>query len=115
MLGAIIGDMVGSIYEFNPIKSKNFDIYDKRMTMTDDSLLTLAVTKVLMNNYPINFSEESLNSIKDQLISYKKKIDILGDTNNNDIKCELIPTSKEEMNILKDEDLKNLLFSVGFY
>ena len=54
-------------------------------------------------------------SIKDQLISYKKKIDILGDTNNNDIKCELIPTSKEEMNILKDEDLKNLLFSVGFY
>ena len=68
MLGAIIGDMVGSIYEFNPIKSKNFDIYDKKMTMTDDSLLTLAVAKVLMNNYPINYSEESLNSIKDQLI-----------------------------------------------
>ena len=55
--------------------------------------------------------------VKDQLTSYKKKIDILGDTNNdnNNIKCELIPTSVDDMNILKDEDLQNLLFTVGFY
>ena len=64
--------------------------------------------------YKMNLNK-CLESIKDQLTSYKKKIDILGDPNNNDIKCELIPTSKEEMNLLKDEDLKNLLFSVGFY
>ncbi len=37
MLGAIIGDMVGSIYEFRPCKTKEFDIYDSRMRMTDDS------------------------------------------------------------------------------
>ena len=41
MLGAIIGDMVGSKYEFHPIKRKDFDIYDPRMRMTDDSLLTI--------------------------------------------------------------------------
>ena len=68
MLGAIIGDMVGSIYEFDPIKSKNFDIYDERMFMTDDSLLTIAVAKVLINNFPIDYSAESLNKIKNQLI-----------------------------------------------
>ena len=56
MLGAIIGDMVGSIYEFKPIKTKDFPIIDKRMRMTDDSLLTIAVAKTLMKHYPIDYS-----------------------------------------------------------
>ena len=68
MLGAIIGDMVGSLYEFHPIKTKDFEIYDNRMRMTDDSLLTIAVAKVLMNNYPLSFDEESLDKIKKDLI-----------------------------------------------
>lgn len=67
MLGAIIGDMVGSLYEFNPIKTKDFEIYDNRMRMTDDSLLTIAVAKVLMNNYPISYDQESLEKIKKEL------------------------------------------------
>ena len=69
MLGAIIGDMVGSLYEFHPIKSKAFDIYDNRMRMTDDSLLTIAVAKALMNNYPINYDEESINKLKNDVIN----------------------------------------------
>lgn len=68
MLGAIIGDMVGSIYEFHPIKKKEFNIYDKRMRMTDDSLLTIAVAEVLLNHYPFKFDEESLKSIQNDLI-----------------------------------------------
>ena len=65
--------------------------------------------------------ENCFNFIKEQLISFKKKINILGDTtNDNDkdkdgIQCELIPTSADDMNMLKDDDFKNLLFSVGFY
>ena len=31
MLGAILGDMVGSMYEFHPCKTKKFNIYDQRM------------------------------------------------------------------------------------
>lgn len=68
MLGTLIGDIVGSIYEFNPIKSKDFNIYDERMHMTDDSLLTLAVAKVLINNYPFDYSKECLDKIKKDLI-----------------------------------------------
>ena len=60
-----------------------------------------------------NFNE-CLDSIKEQLISYKKKIDILEDKS-NDIKCELIPKTMAEMLLLKDEDLQKLLFSEGFY
>ena len=67
MLGAIIGDMVGSLYEFKPIKTKSFRIIDKRMRMTDDSLLTLAVAKTLMDNYPIKYDEESLKKIQKDL------------------------------------------------
>ena len=67
MLGAIIGDMVGSIYEFHPIKTKDFEIYDNRMRMTDDSLLTIEVANALMNNYPFSFDQESLDKIKKDL------------------------------------------------
>ena len=68
MLGAIIGDMVGSVYEFHPIKRKNFEIFDNRMRMTDDSLLTIAVAKALIKNYPINYSKESLKSLQEDVI-----------------------------------------------
>ena len=68
MLGAIIGDMVGSIYEFRPIKSKKFEIYDNRMFMTDDSYLTIAVAKVLLKHYPINYDEESQKAIQKDLV-----------------------------------------------
>ena len=69
MLGAIIGDMVGSMYEFESIKTKNFNIFNMESRMTDDSLLTIAVAKVLMKCYPISYDEKTLNSIKKDLIN----------------------------------------------
>lgn len=62
MLGAIIGDMVGSIYEFSKSNSKEFNIYNENMKMTDDSLLTIAVAKVLLANYPIRHEKNHLDS-----------------------------------------------------
>jgi ADP-ribosyl-[dinitrogen reductase] hydrolase len=43
ILGAMIGDAVGSIYEFNNIKTKEFEFFNKRMDFTDDSVMTMAV------------------------------------------------------------------------
>ena len=68
MLGAIIGDMVGSVYEFHPIKTKKFDIFNIRERMTDDSLLTIAVGKSLLKHYPIKYDEQSLKRIQEDLI-----------------------------------------------
>ena len=48
MLGAIIGDMVGSFYESNNPKTKDFYFFNPNMKMTDDSLLTIAVAKTLL-------------------------------------------------------------------
>lgn len=68
MLGAIIGDMVGSVYEFHPIKTKDFNIFNRRSRMTDDSMLTFAVATTLLKNYPIDYSDKGLEKIKNDLV-----------------------------------------------
>ena len=49
MLGAIIGDMAGSIYEFNNIKSREFEFLSDRCEPTDDSTLTCAIARALID------------------------------------------------------------------
>lgn len=48
MLGAVFGDIVGSIYEFNNIKSTQFELLGDKSTYTDDSILTIAVADWLL-------------------------------------------------------------------
>lgn len=48
VLGAIVGDIVGSIYEFNNIKTKDFPLFGERCYPTDDSIMTLAVASALV-------------------------------------------------------------------
>ena len=50
MLGALVGDIVGSSYEFANTKSMDFDMYPKSSRFTDDSVMTLAVAKWLMED-----------------------------------------------------------------
>lgn len=49
MLGAIYGDVIGSYYEVHNTKNYNFDFHPES-TFTDDSLLTTAVCKAILNN-----------------------------------------------------------------
>jgi type I restriction enzyme M protein len=48
MLGAIIGDIVGSRFEWNNIKTKEFDFLTYACEVTDDSIMTLAVAKAIL-------------------------------------------------------------------
>ena len=48
MLGALVGDIIGSIYEFRNTKSMDFELFPKGSRFTDDSVMTLAVAKWLM-------------------------------------------------------------------
>ena len=48
MLGAIIGDIVGSRFEFNNHRSKDFELFAEGCFATDDSIMTLAVAKAMM-------------------------------------------------------------------
>ena len=49
MIGSVIGDIVGSIYEFDNIKTKEFTLFQSRQEYTDDSILTFATADWLMN------------------------------------------------------------------
>jgi ADP-ribosylglycohydrolase len=52
MLGAVAGDIIGSVYEFHPIKSTDFPLFGKRSEWTDDSILTMAVAETLLTGRP---------------------------------------------------------------
>lgn len=49
MLGAIVGDIVGSIYEWDNIKTKDFSLFKNECFFTDDTVMTIAVAEGLMN------------------------------------------------------------------
>ena len=49
MIGAIIGDVIGSVYEFNNHRSKEFPLFQASSDFTDDSVLTFATAKVLLD------------------------------------------------------------------
>jgi len=47
MIGAIIGDIVGSIYEFNNHRSKDFELFKGECFFTDDTVMTIAIAMAL--------------------------------------------------------------------
>ena len=48
MLGAVIGDIVGSRFEWNNIRIKEFDFFHQTCTFTDDSVMTLAIASAIL-------------------------------------------------------------------
>ena len=62
IIGAIAGDIIGSVYEFHPIKTKEFPLFRKRSTFTDDTIMTLAVAKWLLNDR--NSKEELVKQLQ---------------------------------------------------
>lgn len=54
MFGALIGDLVGSVYEWNNIKTKDFaPLIAAKAFLTDDSVLTVAVADALLHQRPM--------------------------------------------------------------
>lgn len=52
MIGAIAGDIIGSIYEWNNIKAKSFPLFSDWCFFTDDTVLTVALAESLMSGTP---------------------------------------------------------------
>ena len=51
MLGAIVGDIVGSVYEFDNHRSKDFPLFTERSHFTDDTILTIATADAQMTDW----------------------------------------------------------------
>ncbi len=52
MWGAVVGDIAGSMYEFNPIKTKSFEMFQSPCDYTDDTVCTAAISDILLHNLP---------------------------------------------------------------
>ncbi len=65
MLGAIVGDIIGSYYEFRPWKSEDFPLFTEKSRFTDDTVMTLAVGFGVMHGY--NDEESSRKAFIDNM------------------------------------------------
>lgn len=77
MVGAIIGDIVGSVYEFNNIKTKNFDFFSNNCKFTDDTIMTIAIFKALQdckNEFADKNSNERIEITKNSLYPEYKNL-----------------------------------------
>lgn len=68
MLGAIIGDIVGSRFEFNNVHTKNFEFFHEDCHITDDSAMTIAVMYAIING-----DTQNEQSFKPTVINAYKK------------------------------------------
>jgi ADP-ribosylglycohydrolase len=58
MKGAIIGDIIGAPFEFNRTKNDNFKYREEKEKYTDDTVLTIATMKAILNN--TTYEEETI-------------------------------------------------------
>lgn len=70
MIGSIIGDVVGSRFEFENCRSKDFNLFDNDCFFTDDTVCTMAVTKTLLEYV----DEAHFYAHYDLLEEYKNKL-----------------------------------------
>lgn len=68
MLGAIIGDTVGSRFEWHNHRSKDFDFLTYKCEQTDDSIMTLAIAKAILK------SEGNVNKLSDLVVRYMQQL-----------------------------------------
>lgn len=52
MIGAIAGDIIGSVYEWDNIKTKDFHLFSDRAFFTDDTVLTIALADSILTGIP---------------------------------------------------------------
>ena len=75
MLGAMIGDIVGSRFEFDNHRDKNFELFTDECKVTDDSIMTLAVAKALMETAKHSVGAEPYRSELERLtVKYMQEI-----------------------------------------
>ena len=65
-LGAIVGDIVGSVYEWDNIKTKEFLLFSSKCLPTDDSIMTLAIAKALLecNGSYVILSQKAIDNMR---------------------------------------------------
>ena len=72
MTGAIAGDIIGAPYEFNNIKTTVFDIFNKKTSFTDDTVMLLANAKWLIDSLQ-NPDKYSMDKLEEFMVEFGQK------------------------------------------
>lgn len=73
MIGAILGDIIGSPYEFDcGNKSKNFPLFSSKSTYTDDTVMTLAVCQAFLDAQSSASDDWILRSLANRMRQFGK-------------------------------------------
>ena len=74
MYGAILGDIIGSPYEFDQgYKTKDFPLFSPNSTFTDDSVMTLAVADAFLSITPDTENADICRRLVRSMQSYGRK------------------------------------------
>lgn len=72
MLGAIVGDIIGSRFEWNNVKTVDFELFNSTSRFTDDTVMTIAIADAILNReHYKNFFTDAIESKK--AYAYKLK------------------------------------------
>ena len=72
MIGAICGDVVGSVYEWHNIKTKEFELFRNDCEFTDDSVMTVAIAKASLEY----IKDRNKDKFRENCIKYMREIGI---------------------------------------
>lgn len=81
MYGAILGDIIGSVYEWHNVKTKEFPLFAKHSRFTDDSVMSLAVADGFMAafadercsvNGPEDVNDSNMDEVADHIAQSMK-------------------------------------------
>lgn len=73
MIGAILGDIIGSPYEFDRgNKSKEFPLFSRESTYTDDTVMTLAVSLTFLDAQPSASDDWILQNLANRMRQFGK-------------------------------------------
>ena len=70
MFGAILGDIIGSPYEFdhNNIKTKDFPLFSRNSQFTDDTVMTIAIAEAIL------YADGDLDDLADEAVTSMQKL-----------------------------------------
>lgn len=72
MIGAIIGDIAGSSYEFHNKRDKNVELFPKGSKFTDDTVMTLAIFKALKESKSLKTKNVDLNEVYQNAVKFMR-------------------------------------------
>ncbi len=74
VLGALVGDIVGSRFEFDNLKSKDFDLFTPDCEFTDDSVMTLAIARALMEAERFRGAPDGDERLSEEAVRWMRRI-----------------------------------------